>query len=196
MAVNNGKIVFHKEAAVSSGQGSHIYDVLELRVNNKTLTKSPLSLSPKTVSVEDSCIQFPLSSSDNEGTSLALVPVKTMDVPESNSGSTLLRRVLLQNIKSGKHSAKTLSMWQAVQKLQNQESFKHIYLDHKQNISDKEECQSSNLDVVAAPTESTTFQIPKELECLSEKYSSTCRLFGYQELLTATSSFVPGLYPY
>nr|GMC82305.1 probable receptor-like serine/threonine-protein kinase At5g57670 [Ipomoea batatas] len=191
MAVNNGKIVFHKEATVSSGQGSHVYDVLELRVNNKTLTKSPLSLSPKTVSVEDSCIQFPLSSSGNEGTSLALVPVKTMDVPESNSGSTLLRRVLLQNIKSGKHSAKTLSMWQAVQKLQNQESFKHIYLDHKQNISDKEECQSSNLDVVAAPTESTSFQIPKELECLSEKYSSTCRLFGYQELLTATSSFIP-----
>ncbi|XP_019151455.1 PREDICTED: probable receptor-like protein kinase At5g47070 [Ipomoea nil] len=188
MAVNNGKIVFHKE---STGQGSHIYDVLELRVNNKTLTKSPLSLSPKAGSVEDSCMQLPLSSSGNVGTSLALVPVKTMDVPESNSGSALLRRVLLQNIKSGKRSAKTLSMLQAVQELQNQESFKPIDLDQKQNISDKEECQSSNLDVVAAPTESTSFQIPKELECLSKKYSSTCRLFGYRELLTATSSFIP-----
>lgn len=196
MAVNNGKIVFHKEATASSDQGSHIYDVLELRVNNKTLTKSPLSLSPKAVSAEDSCIQLPLSSSGNKGTSLALVPVKTMDVPESNSGSALLRRVLLQNIKSGKHSSKTPSTLQSVQILQNQQSFEPIYLDHKPNISDKEECHSSNLDVVAAPSESISFQIPKELEYLSMKYSSTSRLFGYQELLTATSSFIPGLYPY
>lgn len=34
-------------------------------------------------------------------------------------------------------------------------------------------------------------KIPEELECLYEKYSSTCRLFKYQELLLATSNFLP-----
>ncbi|CAI9263480.1 unnamed protein product [Lactuca saligna] len=33
--------------------------------------------------------------------------------------------------------------------------------------------------------------LPKELEGLHEKYSATCRLFQYQELLSATSNFKP-----
>ncbi|PIA47567.1 hypothetical protein AQUCO_01400306v1 [Aquilegia coerulea] len=33
--------------------------------------------------------------------------------------------------------------------------------------------------------------LPKELESLHEKYSSNCRLFQYQELLAATSNFLP-----
>lgn len=36
--------------------------------------------------------------------------------------------------------------------------------------------------------------IPKELEGLHDKYSSTCRLFQYQELLSATSNFLPGMF--
>lgn len=35
--------------------------------------------------------------------------------------------------------------------------------------------------------------LPKELEGLHEKYSATCRLFQYRELLSATSNFKPGL---
>lgn len=34
--------------------------------------------------------------------------------------------------------------------------------------------------------------LPKELESLHDKYSSTCRLFRYQELLSATSNFSSG----
>lgn len=34
-------------------------------------------------------------------------------------------------------------------------------------------------------------RIPKELEGLHDKYSSSCRLFKYQELVSATSNFLP-----
>lgn len=40
---------------------------------------------------------------------------------------------------------------------------------------------------------STTKSLPEELEGLYEKYSATCRLFQYNELLSATSKFSPGL---
>ena len=46
----------------------------------------------------------------------------------------------------------------------------------------------------APSTEHNSRSIPKELEGLHEKYSSTCRLFKYQELVLATSNFLPGVY--
>lgn len=38
-----------------------------------------------------------------------------------------------------------------------------------------------------------TRSLPEELDGLHEKYSATCRLFQYNELLSATSQFIPGL---
>ncbi|KAF4346152.1 hypothetical protein F8388_019264 [Cannabis sativa] len=68
-----------------------------------------------------------------------------------------------------------------------------------------EDQSSSNLNsesgaIVPVDSETTTTKsspstktLPRrELEGLHEKYSSTCRLFKYQELLSATSNFLPG----
>ncbi|KAI9113358.1 hypothetical protein K1719_015883 [Acacia pycnantha] len=44
---------------------------------------------------------------------------------------------------------------------------------------------------IASSPDHDSRKIPKELEGLPEKYSSTCRLFQYQELFLATSNFSP-----
>lgn len=52
----------------------------------------------------------------------------------------------------------------------------------------------SNVDFTPELPSESSKCLPKELEGLHEKYSSTCRLFIYQELLLATSNFKPGLF--
>ncbi|CAH9127938.1 unnamed protein product [Cuscuta epithymum] len=190
IAVNNGKVVFQRVAATSIGQGSHMFDVLESSSKSKTLTKSPLSFPPRADPEDSSFTQLPLSNSGKACTSLALVPYKTMDVRDSNSGSALLRKVFHQNTKSGKRAAKTSSELQWVREIQCEQSLRVTHLvDDKQSVHD-EEYLPSNSNVVEGSNENTSFQIHKEVECLSEKYSPICRLFGYQELLTATSNFL------
>ncbi|RAL52186.1 hypothetical protein DM860_017323 [Cuscuta australis] len=185
IAVNNGKVVYHRVATASTGKGSHISNVLELSSESKTLAISPNAADPE----DNSFKQLPLSSSGNVDTLalLPIVPFKTMDVCQSSSGSALFRKVFHQNLKSGKHSSKTPHVLQWNKKVQCEQSFGD--LDHKQNMYDGL-CHSPNSDVVEASNKSPTFRIPKEVECLTEKYSSICRLFRYQELLRATSGFL------
>ena len=49
-------------------------------------------------------------------------------------------------------------------------------------------------NIIAPPPDYNSINLPKELEGLHEKYSATCRLFKYQELLSATSNFLAGLF--
>ncbi|KAH9668709.1 protein kinase domain-containing protein [Citrus sinensis] len=143
--------------------------------------------------------------------SLALVPVQSdnslvvRESPRSKQdGWPFLRRVLLPKHQDPeKTSAKKTSLIQWVLRLPSRYTSAVVYPDHKQNHSaDTSEDNRSNLDgesgaIVsvehdsACPPLSPYNELPKELEGLQERYSSTCRLFSYQELLSATSNFLP-----
>ncbi|XP_019185832.1 PREDICTED: serine/threonine-protein kinase CDG1-like isoform X2 [Ipomoea nil] len=146
IAVNDGKIAFQRGASDLTGQTCHV-DV------------------PGTAQS---------SGGGNESNPLALVPVESMDPPESKPGMgwSLLRRVHLQNGKKSGKSAKMSSLVQRVLTLQSRQSFAAIYprTDEKND-------------------EIASLSVPKELEDLSKKYASVCKLFSYRELLTATSNF-------
>lgn len=60
----------------------------------------------------------------------------------------------------------------------NGHSSRYVHLDHKQRSNIKHNGDS----------------IPKELLGLQEKYSSSCTLYSFQELASATSNFTPGLF--
>ncbi|KAJ6939190.1 receptor-like serine/threonine-protein kinase [Populus alba x Populus x berolinensis] len=167
-----------------------------------------------TISADDSSNESAeASSSDNGGDdkSLALVPVPRVEEPTS-SVSTLIRQV--PELKPGwplhcravlpDQKESNISLVRQVSVVQwEQLSLSTVNSDHKQDGSDKGE-DKLNLDgesgaIVAVGMETATAprnpdhnsrSPPKELEGLHEKYSATCRLFQYQELLSATSNFL------
>lgn len=155
--------------------------------------------------------------------SLALVPVETrevdldsssivvMQLPTSKSRWPFIRRVFLPKPRKWeKSSAKKMSVVQWVLQLPGRNSTASIYPDQKQGHSDQNDVHSSSLDgengaivpygceaLYPRPSPCNDFtKLPKELESLYERYSSTCRLFCYQELLSATSNFAGGIFLY
>ncbi|CAN4112663.1 unnamed protein product [Withania somnifera] len=196
IAVENGKTVYQREGSASDGDESSDSDVPRSRFKRrKTLSRSPLSLTPKKAVEEDS-----ITPKNNH---MALVPVKPIEVRQSKSRWSLLRRVFLHNIvPPDKYPPKRSSVMQWVWKRPSRQSFAAIYPDHKQSVPDKDEPHCTNLDEEkgaiipfgsdANPNSDECFVIlPEELEGLSERYSSICRLFKYQELCSATSDFLP-----
>ncbi|XP_042514532.1 serine/threonine-protein kinase PAK 6-like [Macadamia integrifolia] len=147
---------------------------------------------------------------------LALVPVQTLEGssgsislliperPELRPGWPLLRRMFWPNGHSEERSpGKQLSVVQWAMRLPSRFSVA-VYPDSNQINSNQqgEACDSKldgesgaivpvGRDAISPPSSPNhgSKNIPKELEGLHEKYSSTCRLFGYQELVSATSNF-------
>ncbi|KAK4414520.1 Proline-rich receptor-like protein kinase PERK9 [Sesamum alatum] len=194
MCVDNGKILFQRESNASGVSLFGSLDVSGSRMKRrKTLPKSPLSLPPERV----------LSSSSNgsEGTSMALVPLRTQQLPESKSGWSVLRRVFLH--KRGvteASSPKKSSLVQWILRLPSRQSFAAIYPDQKQiTAPDKDDChvdldpENGAIVLYSAGTNSTYSSsiFLEELKALGEKYSTTCQLFSYQDLLSATNNFLP-----
>ncbi|KAJ6774170.1 hypothetical protein OIU79_017574 [Salix purpurea] len=169
---------------------------------------------------DDSCNKSAEAScgdSDGDDKSLALVPVQRVEeplrsvstlirqVPELKPGWPLLRSAVLPNRKtSGRSLVRQISVVQWAMRLPSRQlSLSTVNSDHRQDVSDKGEEQLS-LDgesgaIVAVGMETATAppspdhnsrSLPKEFEGLHEKYSATCRLFRYQELLSATSNFL------
>jgi hypothetical protein len=174
---------------------------------------------------DDSCNQSAEASCgdrDGDDKSLALVPVPRVEeptssvstligqVPELKPGWPLLRSSVLPNRKTSNRSlVRQISVVQWAMRLPSRQlSLSTVNSDHKQDVSDKGE-EQLNLDgesgaIVAVGMETATAplspdhnsrSLPKELEGLHEKYSATCRLFQCQELLSATSNFLAGLFP-
>lgn len=152
-----------------------------------------------------------------EEDSLALVPyqaresfseaesITDQEPREMRSGWQLLRRVLLH-----KHSdpstapSRKVSVVRRVLKLPARHSSMAVHPDRKRGSNAVTDDQLTELsgdhgaivpvgDRVASVPSSPVWStcLPKELEGLHEKYSSTCRLFTYQELSSATSNFMP-----
>ncbi|KAK7320965.1 hypothetical protein VNO77_30968 [Canavalia gladiata] len=158
------------------------------------------------------------SSGDGYGeNSLALVPVQTKDaaskmitlpireVPESKPGWPLLHRTILSERQCTERSwLRQISVVQWALQLPSRNLSYAAPHDRKTNNCDPNNDQFLALDSksgalvpvdaqigTASSPERNSISSPKELEGLHEKYSSTCRLFKYQELVSATSNFLP-----
>ncbi|XXG39395.1 hypothetical protein AAC387_Pa01g0361 [Persea americana] len=141
--------------------------------------------------------------------SLALVPVQTMEaasssisllmreLPELRPGWPLLRRAVLPERQSSERStAKKISVVQWAMRLPTRHSTAAVHPDHKtmnRAVASLDGGSGAIVpvgDVVSPKSDDMELKnLPKEFEFLHEMYSSTCRLFSYQELQSATSNF-------
>ncbi|XP_022939108.1 uncharacterized protein LOC111445110 isoform X1 [Cucurbita moschata] len=155
---------------------------------------------------------------DKHDESLAIVPVHNAEValssitnlikqlPEVKPGWPLLRHVDQsgqsdRQRSSDRSMAKKISVVQWAMRLPSRSPPYPAALDYKTNASDQYlGLDGENGAMVLVGSEPVTSLLspescsetsPKELEGFHEKYSSTCRLFTYHELVTATSNFLP-----
>ncbi|PIA28503.1 hypothetical protein AQUCO_06900046v1 [Aquilegia coerulea] len=153
---------------------------------------------------------------DSVDDSLALVPVQTEE-SDFSSGSFCVSELvdlkpgwpLLRQAMCKRNSMRKISVVQWAMQLPNRHSSLVVFNpDSKQNICDQKEhiyhLPSLDGETGAIVPIGSSFssppssfdealnRLPEELEGLHEKYSSTCRLFRYQELVSATSNFMPG----
>ncbi|CAL0305487.1 unnamed protein product [Lupinus luteus] len=156
-----------------------------------------------------SCHQSEEGSSGEDGSenSLAMVPVKTIDPSqlELKPGWPLLRQKSLSDRQHfDRSSLHHISVVQWAMRLPCRHLPYAADHNHRPNNFDRGQDQYAALDsetgalvpVDAAlgtshSLERNSLSIPRELEDLHDKYSATCRLFQYKELVSATSNFLP-----
>lgn len=144
--------------------------------------------------------------------SMAIVPVKTTDTGQSElqPGWPLLRWRVLSDRQTAYRSlmCHQISVVQWAMKLPCRNLLYAADHDKKAEICAQHQDQPVALDsqtgaLVPVDAElGTPFspdcnsrKIPKDFEGLHEKFSSSCRLFEYQELVSATSNFLLGMFP-
>ncbi|KAK7410633.1 hypothetical protein VNO78_01577 [Psophocarpus tetragonolobus] len=179
--------------------------------STETVKKPSCSICGTTLTLPDpSCYQSAegVSGGDNRENSLAIVPVQPTVTAklELKPGWPLLhRRILLERQSSDRslmHPQISVVQW--AMRLPSRNLSYAVDLEEKPKICDPSQDQPMALDSesgalvpldaeigIASSPEHNSRNIPKELEGLHEKYSSTCRLFEYQELVLATSNFLP-----
>ncbi|KAL2503625.1 Protein kinase protein with adenine nucleotide alpha hydrolase-like domain [Abeliophyllum distichum] len=172
------------------------------------------------VAPDSSCVKSEDKHSGNYHgeNALAILPVQKLEVasssislllrelPELRPGWPLLRRAFISNRKSSSNSSvKQISVVQWAMRLPSRYFLSIENSTRKNSDSDGEKDPSSELNgetgaIVPVGNETVSTQssadcisrpLPEELEGFHEKYSATCRLFQYHELVSATSSFVP-----
>ncbi|GMP46779.1 hypothetical protein CsSME_00014815 [Camellia sinensis var. sinensis] len=184
----------------------------------RALKKRCSICSPNSVSPENSCFESPESSAgdSDEDNSKAIVPVKKVEaplspisslireLPEVKPGWPLLHRAIFSDRQvSDRSSVKRISAVQWALQLPSRHCLHSA--DSNQTTCNENKEQSSEFDeesgsivsvgaeTVSSPSSpsSSSRSLPEELKGLDEKYSDSCRLFKYQELLQATSNFIP-----
>ncbi|KAK4429609.1 Proline-rich receptor-like protein kinase PERK1 [Sesamum alatum] len=185
-----------------------------------TLERNCSICSPDSVAPNHSCggsAEEP-SDDDNKENSMAIVPVQKLEaasssislllreLPELKPGWPLLRRAVLSNaVSSYNPRARQISVVQWAMRLPSRYGLSIEHSTRKDSDSDCDGEQSSKLDgesgaivpvgneTVSVPSspDSISRPLPAELEGLHEKYSATCRLFKFHELVSATSNFIP-----
>uniref|UniRef100_A0A7C9ASV7 Receptor protein serine/threonine kinase n=2 Tax=Opuntia streptacantha TaxID=393608 RepID=A0A7C9ASV7_OPUST len=150
---------------------------------------------------------------DLEANSMALVPFQKLEaasssisllvkeLPERRPGWPLLRRTLLSRRQdSNGSSSKRISVVQWTMLLPSRPHISYGNSSSTLQNCNQQENEVQNDTLVSVATNNLAHQmsldrdsksLPRELEGLHEKYSSTCRLFKYEELQAATSNFVP-----
>lgn len=155
---------------------------------------------------------------DDEDNSMALVPVQKLEasssstslllreLPELRPGWPLLRRdISSSQLPSNSSRVHQISVVQWAMKLPTRHCFQITNSDSRDDQKDgSSEVNAENGAIVcvggdevhanlSSSPDHDSIHLPKELEGLHEKYSATCRLFQYRELLSATANFKPGL---
>ncbi|KAH9691396.1 protein kinase domain-containing protein [Citrus sinensis] len=209
LAVNNGKVVFQKEGCPSTA------DCSGSAAKRNCSICGPVRNLP-----DGSCSQSEEESPSDGGAgdeSLAIVPVQNVEaastsitmlvrqLPESRPGWPLLRRAIFPDCRApDRSSLRKISVVQWALRLPTRQPSYLANSDVKQITYDPGDNESINLngdsgaivpvgnEIVSSPlsTDHDSTELPKELEGLHEKYSATCRLFNYQDLLSATSNFL------
>ncbi|CAH8346269.1 unnamed protein product [Eruca vesicaria subsp. sativa] len=204
-AVKSGKIMFRRVS--NNNDGPHVNVPCGSPNIAIEAAKIGSSLSPARTSSRwtrpsrTSSLQSTESSGvDN---SLALVPVQASETdPESGPGWHFFRGIYSKRSSWTRVSAKR-AVLQWVSRLRGRNSEAVAYLDRKRSDSGCDEDYSSSIDgedvsVSRSGSEHMVSplspclgsnNIPEELEGLHEKYSSTCRLFTYEEVVSMTSNF-------
>lgn len=195
--------------------------VLESTVN---VAKENCSICTPASSLPDkSCNQSAEESSSDGGEdkSMALVPVERVntatgsisllvrELPENRPGWPLLRSAVLPDRQDPERSMlRKIPVVQWAMQLPSRYPSSIPNLEQRQFTCGPAEERSSNINgesgaIVLVGTETVhsppssehkSKNLPQELEGLHDKYSSTCRLFNYQDLLSATSNFLAGLF--
>ncbi|OIW00694.1 hypothetical protein TanjilG_09663 [Lupinus angustifolius] len=178
--------------------------------STETVRRESCSICGPTLALPDiSCHQSEEGSSGEDGNenSLAILPVKTIGPSqlEFKPGWPLLRQKSLSARQHfGRSSLRHISVVQWAMRLPCRHLPYAADHDHRPDNFDRGQDQYAALDsetgaLVAVGAASATahsheynsVSIPRELEGLHDKYSATCRLFQYKELVSATSNFLP-----
>ncbi|KAI3736676.1 hypothetical protein L2E82_26627 [Cichorium intybus] len=247
IAVNNGKIVFHRDSpsslsnvgakGTSDHHKSRLLSVIHrsLSLNSKLLSngneddkcnqidcnKFNLDLvktnpdcpksnfkyncsicSPDSVLPTTACV---LEETGDDYNYMALVPVQNLQsssnsahglpgLPELRPGWPLLRRAISSNrLSSDRSPARQISVVQWAMRLPSRNLLQITNSDLSGSVVDNEKDRSLQGEIQSDSCSSNrnSISLPEELEGLHEKYSSSCRLFKYQELVAATKNFKP-----
>lgn len=214
----NSMVKCQHDSSANSGQ---ILPKLSSDLNE--IVSSCSICSPDCHCVDSTCASsFEGSSADGDDcNSLAIVPVqkpegssssRSLSMRESpilKPGWPLLCRAISTHWKTGKTMfpyVRQISVVQWAMRLPSRSRPSSFDSSDKQSYLQFDEGQFSELNgengaivpvgngASTAPlSPSSRKSLPEELEGLYEKYSATCRLFQYNELLLATSKFSPGL---
>ncbi|KAJ6397850.1 hypothetical protein OIU77_018793 [Salix suchowensis] len=196
-AVRSGKILFQREATVANNDPSQEKSNQESRNRSqKSKNKNSLDRTPHLLLPDDPGTQVSEEScwDGNDDNSWALVPIQTSKAPsnsdsnvseassEPKKGWSFLRRVLFpKQQRTEKAQVKRLPVvkWMKI-KISNLEVENYAIVSMGPEVAwtPISPCRDLN-------------GIPEELKDLRERYSSSCRLFSYEELAMATSNFIP-----
>ncbi|PRQ49462.1 putative protein kinase RLK-Pelle-RLCK-VI family [Rosa chinensis] len=147
----------------------------------------------------------------NEDNSLALVPFQRMNSIKTQNphcfkpGWSILRWTFLRRQQHKKKSDEKTSVLGQLSKPLSSHTSAVVYPDQKHSNSSQDGDHSSVPDGASSTTVSLGSNeifppltpnhgmesLPEEFLDLCKKYSSSCRLFSYEELLLATSNFLP-----
>lgn len=164
----------------------------------------------------------PSGEGGEEDKSLALVPVERAEdaapssisvlireIPEVRPGWPLLRRAVPTDRQGSERSlTRKIPVVQWAMQLPSRYPSPAVDIGQRQITCDpggeEDMLDSESGAIVPVGTETMNSapsspgkkskNLPQELEGFHDKYSSTCRLFKYQELLSATSNFLAGLF--
>ncbi|KFK42126.1 hypothetical protein AALP_AA2G214300 [Arabis alpina] len=202
------KVVSHSEVDQSGGQNLQ-QALAAARLENCSVCGSD------SVSLNDTIItpgKLSAASDDDDDdechNAMEIVPVEGVEedsggsitmllrkLPETRPGWPLLRRAvssLGQSVTSHKHSSKQIPVVQWALKLPPRNANQSGYDSSEDNLSSLNTVIPFGINSITKMSSldnNSPRILPKELEGLYEKFSSTCRFFKYKELVSVTSNF-------
>ncbi|KAK7350905.1 hypothetical protein VNO77_09948 [Canavalia gladiata] len=217
-AVDNGKILFHREATGLCSDRGKLHESPNISPEELVACTNENMKSCESCSLhETSGTEFNQGLPDDlqKENRLASAPFQNLDddapcysivvgnSKRSKPGWWLLRQVFHLKKHNPKSSKKHTFVFQRSLRQPHCHSSAVVYPDHKQiNIEQIDDSPTDGESGAIAPFESATIfippslcsdlsSLPEELLVLQEKYSSSCRIYSLQELVSATANFSP-----